>query len=228
MIEFTEKDLEQEVAELCMAERKILDKRLAQIPSRKLSPEFDRKMKRLFFLRKIRYDVFFNTVGKRVAAIILCVVIAGTTTVMSVDALRDGLFELIEKVYSRFSQITFEPVQSTYSTPEVFVEYSLTAVPEGFSLETDYVNDSLFIKQQKFTNETYSIHFGQHLAEKADFSVDTEGITTQTVELDNKEILCFSNKGIQYALWTEGDYAFIIHSDLPMEQVLEMAASVKK
>lgn len=58
MIDFSEKDLEREVAELCMAEQNILDRRLAQIPSRKLSPEFDRKMNRLFFLRKIRYDIF--------------------------------------------------------------------------------------------------------------------------------------------------------------------------
>lgn len=229
MIEFTEKDLEREVAELCMAERKILDKRLAQIPSRKLSQEFDRKMKRLFFLHRIRYDIFFNTVGKRVAAIILCVVIAGTTTVMSVDALRDGLFELIEKVYTQFSQITFEPIQSTYSTPEVFEEYSLTEVPEGFILETEHTNESLFIKEQVFTDKKHhTIRFGQHRAEKADFSVDTEGITTETIKYGDKEILYFSNKGIQYALWTEDDYAFIIHSDLSMQQVLEMAASVKK
>ena len=228
MIEFTEKDLEREVSELCMAEHKILDKRLKKIPNRKLSPEFDRKMKWLFFLHRIRYDVYFNTVGKRVAAIILCFVIAGTTTVMSVDALRDGLFELIEKVYSRFSQITFEPVQSTYSTPEVFEEYSLTEVSEGFSLETDYVNESLFVKEQEFTNGTHFIVFGQHLAEKANFSVDTEGVVTEIVECEGKEILYFSNKGIQYALWTEEDYAFIIHSDLSMEQVIEMAVSVKQ
>lgn len=228
MTNFSEKDLEREVAEFCMAEQNILDKRLAKIPSRKLSPEFDRKMNRLFFLRKIRYDVFFNTVGKKVAAIILCFVIAFTTTVMSVDALRDGLFELIEKVYSRFSQITFDPVQSTYSTPEVFEEYSITNIPEGFVLETDYINESLFMKEQVFTKGNNSICFGQALAETADFSVDTEGITTQTVEFDNKEFLCFSNKGIRYAIWTEGDYAFTIHSKLPMEKILEMAVSVKK
>ena len=228
MIDFSEKDLEREVAELCMAEQNILDRRLAQIPSRKLSPEFDRKMNRLFFLRKIRYDIFFNTVGKRVAAIIICVVIAGTTTVMSVEALRDGLFELIEKVYTRFSEITFEPVRSTYSMPEVFEEYSITNIPEGFTLETEHVNESLFIKEQVFLNGAHTIRFGQHLAEKANFSVDTEDIKTETIEYGDKEIFYFSNKGIQYALWTEGGYAFIIHSDLSMEQVLEMAASVKK
>lgn len=228
MTNFSEKDLEREVAEFCMAEQNILDKRLAKIPSRKLSPEFDRKMNRLFFLRKIRYDIFFNTVGKRVAAIIICVVIAGTTTVMSVEALRDGLFELIEKVYTRFSEITFEPVRSTYSMPEVFEEYSITNIPEGFTVETEHINESLCIKEQVFLNGEHTIRFGQHLAEKANFAIDTEGIKTETIEYGDKEFLCFSNKGIQYALWTEGGYAFIIHSDLSMEQVLEMAASVKK
>ena len=228
MIEFTEKMLERELAEICEAELNILDKRLAQIPERKTSPVFQKKMKRLFLLHKVRYDVFFNTVGKRVAAIILCLVIAGATTVMSVDALRDGLFELIEKVYSRFSQITFEPVQSTYSTPEIFEEYSITDIPEGFTLETDYIDETMFIKEQKFVNETHTIRFGQRLAEQAYYSVDTEGITTETIAYGDKDFLCFSNKGIQYALWSEGDYAFIIHSDLSMEQVLEMAVSVKK
>ena len=228
MIEFTEKMLERELAEICEAELNILDRRLAQIPERKTSPVFQKKMKRLFLLHKVRYDVFFNTVGKRVAAIILCLVIAGATTVMSVDALRDGLFELIEKVYSRFSQITFEPVQSTYSTPEIFEEYSITDIPEDFTLETDYLNKDLFIKEQEFINGTQTFWFGQRLAEKANFLVDTEGTTTETIEYGGKEMLCFSNKGIQYALWSEGSYAFIIHGDIPMEQILEIAASVKK
>lgn len=47
MTEFTEKDLERKMAEIVMEEWKVLDKRLAQVPSRKVSPEFDRKMKRL-------------------------------------------------------------------------------------------------------------------------------------------------------------------------------------
>ena len=170
----------------------------------------------------------FAAKGKRVAAIIICVVIAGTTTVMSVEALRDGLFELIEKVYTRFSEITFEPVRSTYSMPEVFEEYSITNIPEGFTLETEHVNESLFIKEQVFLNGEHTIRFGQRLAENANFAIDTEGIKTETIEYGDKEIFYFSNKGIQYALWTEGGYAFIIHSDLSMEQVLEMAASVKK
>lgn len=214
MIELTEQILEREIAEICEAELGILDKRLAQIPDRKVSAAFEKKMKRLLFLHKMRYDVFFNTIGKRVAAIIICVVIAGTTTVMSVDALRDGLFELIEKVYTRFSEITFEPVQSTYSMPEVFEEYSITNIPEGFTLETDYLNEDMFIKEQEFMNGTHTIRFGQQLATKANFQVDTEGTTTETVAYGGKEILCFSNKGIQYALWAEGDYAFIIHSQV--------------
>lgn len=228
MTELQNQELSQEIEKICITELKLLNEKLDQIPDHDFSPNFERKMKRLFFRRKIRYDVIFNTVGKKVAAIILCFVIAGTTTVMSVDALRDGLFELIEKVYTRFSQITFESVQSSYSAPEVFEEYNLTDVPEGFSLKSNFIDETIYVKEQKFTNGDQSINFGQHLAEKADFSVDTEGTTTETIEYKDKEILCFSNKGVQYALWTEGDYAFIIHSDLPMGQVLEMAASVEK
>ena len=67
-------------------------------------------------------------------------------------------------------------------------------------METDYVNESLFVKEQEFTNGTYFIVFGQRSAEKANFSVDTEGVVTETVECKGKEILYFSNKGIQYAL----------------------------
>lgn len=115
-------------------------------------------MKWLFFLRKILYDVFLNTVGEN-ADIILCFVIVGTTTVMSVDTLRDGLFELLEKVYTRFSEIIFELFQSTYSIQEVFEEYSI--IPEGFTLEIDYIDETMFIKEQKFSYETHTIRFGR-------------------------------------------------------------------
>lgn len=104
MTKLTEKDWERELSEICTAEQCLLEKRMAAIPDLPVSPGFQRKMKRLFFRRKLRYDVLFNTAGKKVAAVFLCVLLAGATTVMSVDALRDGFFSLIESIFCQYQE----------------------------------------------------------------------------------------------------------------------------
>lgn len=225
---FTLQELEQALGVIYEAELQITNEKLAQMPPIKPSEAFNKKMAKLLRRRQSRYYTLFNTAGKRAAAFILCFLIAGTATVMNVQALRENFFRFLEKIYPRYSDVTFKPLDSSYTPPETFEEYSITKIPKGFELDTSEVAESFFIKEQVYVKEESYIDFSQHPAYKADFTVDTEGVSTQTVWVEDTEFLIFSNKGIQYVLWVKDDYAFLIHSDLSMREVMKMALSVEK
>lgn len=228
MTEFTLEELEKEIDELYAIEMELTFKKLAEIPDHQFSARFERKMQRLIKNTGAwRYTVF-NTIGKKAAIIILCLIPTILAASMSVEALRNGLFEIIERAYKRFSDISFEQVTSSYSLPLAFEEYSLTYVPPGFTQESSTVEPELFSKEEVFVNGQQSITFLQKLAYNTSLIIDTEDVKTETIEHNGMEFLYCSNKGAQYLLWTKNDYAFLLISELSKEELLRIAASIQK
>ena len=74
----------------------------------KFSSEFEQKMERLIKQRKKPFYYLFNTVAKRVACIIAALIIAAVGTVLSVDALREGVENFFVEAYENFSRIIFQ------------------------------------------------------------------------------------------------------------------------
>lgn len=52
--------------------------------------------------------------------------------------------------------------------------------------------------------------------------IDAEGVKTETIEHNGMEFLYCSNKGAQYLLWLENDYALLLVSELPKEELLRI------
>lgn len=62
-------------------------------------------MKKLLKLRKKPYYNWINTVGKRIAIIIISVFIAGTTTILSVEAIREKVVGFFIEIFEKYSII---------------------------------------------------------------------------------------------------------------------------
>lgn len=105
LAEFSEKDLEQELAEICMAELELTEEGLEEMPEPEPSPRFYRKMKGLFLRRKLRYDRILNTAGRKAAAVILCFCLAGATMTVGVDALQDSLHALFARLDHQYTEL---------------------------------------------------------------------------------------------------------------------------
>ena len=69
------------------------------------SLEFEKQMDKLIKRRRKPYYSMVNTVGKRVAVIILAFFIVSFTTVMSVEALRKPFLKFITNMFSTHSEI---------------------------------------------------------------------------------------------------------------------------
>ena len=228
MSEFTIKELEELLESVCTAEVELTHEKLKELPPHHFSRSFERKMKWLFWRRTLRYDTILNSTGKKVAALLLCFLLASTTTVLSVEAWRNDLFELIQKVYEYCTDITFEGNTSEDFTDEPFEAYQITDLPEGFSLVEEQILPEAYINIQKYQNEESYLYFQQALASSSDFSLDSEEVQTEIIQYHDTEYLTCTNKGIQYLTWVKDQYAFFLHSDLPMDQLLVITDSVEK
>lgn len=228
MSEFTIKDLEGLLETVCTAEVELMQEKVKQLPPHHFSRTFERKMKWLFWRRALRYDTILNSTGKKVAAFLLCFLLASTTTVLSVEAWRNELFQLIQKVYDYCTDITFEGNTSEDFTDEPFVAYQITALPEGFSLVEEEILPEIYSNTKLYQEGESYLYFEQLPADESIFSLDSEEMQTEPIKYHDIKYLTCSNKGIQYLIWTKEQYAFFMHSDLPMDQLLIIADSVKK
>ena len=228
MSEFTIKDLEGLLETVCTAEVELMQEKVKQLPPHQFSRTFERKMKWLFWRRALRYDTILNSTGKKVAAFLLCFLLASTTTVLSVEAWRNELFQLIQKVYDYCTDITFEENTSEDFTDEPFVAYQITALPEGFSLVEERIIPEIYNSVRKYQNEQAYLYFEQGSANMGNFSFDSEDAQTELVEYHGTEYLTCTNKGRQYLIWTKEQYVFFMHSDLSIDQLLVIADSVEK
>lgn len=228
MSEFTIKELEELLESVCAVEVELTHEKLKELPPHHFSRSFERKMKWLFWRRTLRYDTILNSTGKKVAALLLCFLLASTTTVLSVEAWRNDLFELIQKVYEYCTDITFEGNTSEDFIAEPFVAYEIKDLPESFLLVEKQVFPEIYSSIQIYQNEETDLYFEQVPASKGDFSLDSEGMKTEIIQYNDIEYLTCINKNIQYLAWVKDQYAFLLHSGLPMDQLLVIADSVEK
>lgn len=83
-----------------------------ELKSITFSDAFEKKMKKLISMQKKSYYYMINTVGKRVAIILLTLFISLTATTFSVKALRESVIEFIIETFEKFTKITVETEES--------------------------------------------------------------------------------------------------------------------
>ena len=88
------------------------------------SVEFERKMQKLIKRRNKPYYKIINTVGKRVACIVVIVLIASSVTVLSVDALRNAVADFFVSTYDKFSSV--QPVEDDIAPSTIKDIYEIT------------------------------------------------------------------------------------------------------
>ncbi len=166
---------------------------------------------------------------KRLVAIMIIVMILASA--FSVSASREAILGFVIQVYEKFSTITFDqpaqsdaasssPVQSS-DIADHFPKY----LPEGYKVAEQmtligfvqiiYANESgrelIFIKQDKS-----GLQIG----------IDTEGIQTETVEVNLSQGIFYANKGQSNLIWSDERFAYSIIGILTKEELIKMASSI--
>lgn len=94
------------------------------------SAQFEKKMRKLIGKTNRKYIQIFGHRVRRAAAVAV-LVIALSSGVMSVEAARVKIFEIITTIYEEFTSIIFQSEQSTDG--DVLVPIEPTYVPNGFT-----------------------------------------------------------------------------------------------
>ena len=210
----------------------IAEEEAAKLPSEEecadvtFSEEFERKMEKLIRFQKKPYYSYVNTVGKRVACIILAILIAFTTVTFSVKALREAVLEFFVETFEKFSIVGFNEEDLDNSLDHIETYYAPTYIPEGYELEYDKKSSNIRCIKYVFGNNY--IYFTQRCINNSDYYIDTETSKTELVYI-NKHIGYYIDKNGNVALyWSDNYYEYSIAiSDSYKDQIIKIAESVE-
>ena len=134
------------------------------------SENFENKMQKLIRAQKKSYFYLINTVGKRVAVIILAIMISLTATTFGVKAIRESVIKFITETFEKFTAVSVENEET-----EAQVEIIKTApqyIPEGYTLESEMESDGIYrVIYSSLNNST--IDYIQQINIGTIYNVDT-------------------------------------------------------
>ena len=191
------------------------------------SDEFLQKMDKLINRRRKPYFRMINSVSKRVACIALAVFIATATTVMSVDALRNAVFNFFLNVFSDHSDIraadddqhpdTIEEIYDiTYDLSEYYVDFK-SDYDHGHILKYKNKDTKSIIRLEQYTNSSLNL------------AINTEDAEITHIDMNGYDTIYYcDNHNYHVLIWDNGRYTLMISSNLTKEETLKIAKSVKK
>ncbi len=192
------------------------------------SARFENKMRKLIKSESRAIYPFINTVGKRVAIIILAILIFSLTTIMSVPALRTGLFEMIEDIYEKYSNISFRNISDSSVELGSFVEYELSNVPKSFTLIESFINDENHRKTQIYSDGENQINYKQSLLHGSKFMLNTENAELLNELMNGVEMYYLKQEDFELIFWHDDTYLFIVSVSEGRDLLLDVVLGVKK
>ncbi len=151
-----------------------------------------------------RAAVWHFPLSKHAVAIIAVIVVL-STTVFSVEAIREPIVKFFVEVYETFIEYTFEGDKSETITKE----YRLSDVPDGFT-QTDYFKEDAIISATYKNENGDTIAFEQSVTADTALSVDNEHLAIEIVEVAGREVRLHTDDDVIVAIWLEDTYMFEI------------------
>lgn len=191
-----------------------------------LSADFKERMRKILNRQKCGFFVLFGTVGRRVASIMIAILVAATVATISVEALRRPVVQFFTEVFERFTQVFF--VDNTPDTPQVEMEKRTPAyIPEGYVLERE--EDYGFWYKVTYKNEfDKNINYVQRWKESGLLITDTENTQHAEITVGNYQGVTYENKGFVYVVFSDEQYTYTLSAPLSLDELIEIAKSIEK
>ena len=189
------------------------------------SAEFEKRMSKLIKRRRKPYFRMINTVGKRAACIALAIFIASATTVMSVEALRNAVFNFFISIFSTHSDITAVDDDRHPDTIEDIYEitYDISDYNIDFESNTDRRR---IISYMKNDNE---ILFEQFVNDAFNMRANTEGTVISHIIINGYDIMYYyDNHNHHTFVWDNGQYTLFLSTNLNKKEAMDIVSSIKK
>lgn len=189
------------------------------------SSKFNKDMQKLVKRRRKPYYKLINTVGKRIACIVIAFLVASSVTILSVEALRNVVADFFVSIHEKFS--TVQPIEDDSAPLTIEDIYEITYDLSGFTI--DYEDYDEYSRNISYVNDDISIDFQQYTKEMYDENINTEGADISTIIINSHEAIYFrDNHQYDYLIWDNGDYVISLLSNIGKDILIDIAKSVQK
>lgn len=191
------------------------------------SEEFEQKMQKLINKEKKPYYYLINTVGKRVACVIIALLLALTSVTFGVKAIREAVIDFFVETFEKFSIVGFKDEDVSNTLDHIETYYAPTYIPEGYELKKD---DKLSAQRRlKYMLRNDCIYFNQSVLQSVSAYVDTEDAKFEQVLVLGSEAFYTIKENMSLLYWNGTDYSYFIQSesDIAKEELIKIAESIK-
>ena len=191
------------------------------------SSEFEKRMDKLIKCRRKPYYSIVNTVGKRVAVVILAFVMVSFTTVMSVDALRKPFFSFITNMFSTHSEIKSDPDDSKEYPKAIESKYGITKGIDGYEViyEEQHENN----RALDYSKDNIIVSFEQRVVDGFTGYYNTEDAAIEHIDINGHDAMGWlDNNKYYHLIWNNGEYVIELGSNIGKDELIEIAKSVQK
>lgn len=190
----------------------------------KFSKAFENKMEKLIRAQKKSYFYFINTVGKRVAVIILAIMISLTATTFGVKAIRESVIKFITETFEKFTAVSVE--DDEIDTQVEFVKSAPQYIPEGYTVESEI--DIVGLYQITYNNQNGNfIDYIQKINFGTIANVDTQGVEYEKISINYFEGIKYSKNGFNKVVFADENYMYSVYGEISFDELIKMAESIK-
>ncbi|MBQ7302430.1 MAG: DUF4367 domain-containing protein [Clostridia bacterium] len=188
-----------------------------------ISPTLENKMRRLLRRQKYGYYAMFGTVGRRVASIVVALLVGAIITTFSVKALREPVVRFFTEVFERFTSVLF-----TNDEPSLNFEATEPAyIPEGYVVEQQFSDDTTIHRIHYYNAQSNMyIRYMQSWNSAGSLGMNTEGVEYHTVDINGLEGIAYAQNGSTAVMFVYDHYTFTVKGSLTEEEMLRIAASI--
>lgn len=170
------------------------------------SVRFENKMRKLIQNQKRSYWKYINTASKRVAVIVLAVLIASASA-MSVKAIREPVINTIIEIYEKFTKLVFSTENVGKNNLEITTQYSLSYLPETFVEKENLKFEKMRVVSWE-NDLGERIQLQQSILIGGEYNLDTEKNALTEITIGSIKGHSYISKSYEYWIWHSENYSF--------------------
>lgn len=201
-----------------------------ELPDVSFSKSFHRKMNKL--IKEQRRSPRVNQIlryMKRTVAAVLAIAVITFGGLMTVEAYRTQIIEVIVQVFERFTKYQFishDDHTEEISLPEMSVEY----IPDGMKeVESERIeNDRYYVRYENDSGQFFEITLNM-LQSNGDYGrlLDTEDSTYAIIDINGQEAFSNTKNGVTIITWTHGHILYNVYGYMNMDEVKLIVENLK-
>ncbi len=189
------------------------------------SSKFNKDMQKLVKRRRKPYYKLINTVGKRVACVVIAFIVASSVTILSVEALRNAVADFFVSIFEKFS--TVQPIEDDSAPLTIEDIYEITYNLSEFTIDYEEYDD--YSRNTTYVKDDITIYFEQFVKGVYNVNINTEDAEISTYVINGHEAIYFQdNHQYHVLIWDAGDYIISLSSNIGKDALISIAESVQK